>query len=187
MENNEKNNNPFKKLIEKGKAAGKLTAQQIDEAMLDLNIEVEALDKLYEALEAENIEIVDDMASGDFEDFDLDTPKTPEMGVVDEKNVNIEDPVKVYLKDIGKVPLLTPEEEIELAIRIASDDKSAKQRLAEANLRLVVSIAKRYVGRGMQFLDLIQILNLCYMVDQTGYHKSYCRPGENDKNSRSYG
>ncbi len=175
MENNEKNNNPFKKLIEKGKAAGKLTAQQIDEAMLDLNIEVEALDKLYEVLEAENIEIVDDMASGDFEDFDLDTPKTPEMGVVDEKNVNIEDPVKVYLKDIGKVPLLTPEEEIELAIRIASDDKSAKQRLAEANLRLVVSIAKRYVGRGMQFLDLIQEgnLGLIKAVDKFDYTKGF--------------
>ncbi len=167
--------NPFKKLIEKGKATGKLTAQQIDEALIDMNIEVEALDKLYETLEAENIEIVDDMSSEDFEDFDIDTPKTAEMGAVDDKIVNIDDPVKVYLKEIGTVPLLTPEEEIELAIRIASDDKNAKKRLAEANLRLVVSIAKRYVGRGMQFLDLIQEgnLGLIKAVDKFDYTKGF--------------
>lgn len=215
MEANEKKN-PFKALIERGKAAGKLTTLEIDTAILEMNIEVEALDKLYETLEAENIEIVDDMVNGDIENFDLDIPKTAEMGVVDEKAVNIDDPVKVYLKEIGKVPLLTPEEEIELAIRISNDDQSfhdelaekkkelealaeddperemleievesleknindakkAKKRLAEANLRLVVSIAKRYVGRGMQFLDLIQEgnLGLIKAVDKFDHTKGF--------------
>ena len=172
---NDKINNSLKKLVDKGKAAGKLTTQQIDEVLLDMNIEVEVLDKLYETLEAENIVIVDDMPGDDFDDFDIDTPKTAEMGAVDDKIVNIDDPVKVYLKEIGTVPLLTPEEEIELAIRIASDDKNAKKRLAEANLRLVVSIAKRYVGRGMQFLDLIQEgnLGLIKAVDKFDYTKGF--------------
>lgn len=174
MENSEKRN-PFKSLIEKGKASGKLTTQDIDNAILEMNIEVEAIDKLYETLEAENIEIIDDMISDDLGGFDLDIPKTSDMGVVDEKSVNIDDPVKVYLKEIGKVPLLTPEEEIELAIRISDDDKQAKKRLAEANLRLVVSIAKRYVGRGMQFLDLIQEgnLGLIKAVDKFDYTKGF--------------
>ncbi|MBR5773053.1 MAG: sigma-70 family RNA polymerase sigma factor, partial [Clostridia bacterium] len=167
--------NPFKALIEKGKLTGKLTTQEIDTAILETNIEVEALDKLYETLEAENIEVVDNMSSGDLKDFDIDIPKTADMAVIDEKNANIDDPVKVYLKEIGKVALLTPEEEIELAIRIADDDESAKKRLAEANLRLVVSIAKRYVGRGMQFLDLIQEgnLGLIKAVDKFDYTKGF--------------
>lgn len=174
MEASEKGN-PFKSLIEKGKSTGKLTTQQIDEAMLDLNIGVEDLDKLYETLETENIEIVDDMTNEELDNFDVKIPKASEIGVVDEKNANIDDPVKVYLKEIGKVPLLTPEEEIELAIRIASDDSEAKKRLAEANLRLVVSIAKRYVGRGMQFLDLIQEgnLGLIKAVDKFDYTKGF--------------
>jgi RNA polymerase primary sigma factor len=174
MEANDKKN-PFKSLIEKGRSTGKLTTQEIDTVILEMNVEIEALDKLYETLEAENIEVVDDMASGDLENFDLDIPKTTEMGVVDDKNVNIDDPVKVYLKEIGKVPLLSPEEEIELAIRIADDDRVAKKRLAEANLRLVVSIAKRYVGRGMQFLDLIQEgnLGLIKAVDKFDYTKGF--------------
>ncbi len=174
MDNNEKKS-PFKSLIEKGKANGQLTAQDIDTAILEMNIEVEAIDKLYETLENEGIKIVDDMVSGDLENFDLDIPKTAEMGAVDDNSANIDDPVKVYLKEIGKVPLLTPEEEIELAIRIACDDKQAKKRLAEANLRLVVSIAKRYVGRGMQFLDLIQEgnLGLIKAVDKFDYTKGF--------------
>ncbi len=175
MENATEKKSPFKALIEKGKASGKLTTQEIDTAILEMNIDVDALNKLYETLETENIEVVDDMTSGDLENFDLDIPKTAEMGAVEEKNANIDDPVKVYLKEIGKVPLLTPEEEIELAIRIADDDKQAKKRLAEANLRLVVSIAKRYVGRGMQFLDLIQEgnLGLIKAVDKFDYTKGF--------------
>ena len=159
MEGTEKKT-PFKSLIEKGKAAGKLTTQEIDAAMEEMHLDIEELDKLYESLESQNIEIIDDLSSDAIENFDVDIPKSLDIGGGDDKGASIDDPVKVYLKEIGRVPLLTPEEEIELAIRIADDDEKAKKRLAEANLRLVVSIAKRYVGRGMQFLDLIQEGNL---------------------------
>ena len=147
---------PFKALVERGKAAGKLTTQEIDTVIIEMDLDIEELDKLYETLEANNIEIVDDLSSAAIENFDVDLPKSLDIGGGDDKGMTVDDPVKVYLKEIGRVPLLTPEEEIELAIRISDDDQHAKQRLAEANLRLVVSIAKRYVGRGMQFLDLIQ-------------------------------
>ena len=166
---------PFKALVEKGKATGKLTTQDIDAAMIEMNLDVEELDKLYETLEANNIEVVDDISSDAIENFDVDIPKSLDIGAGDDKGANVDDPVKVYLKEIGRVPLLTPEEEIELAIRIADDDKKAKQRLAEANLRLVVSIAKRYVGRGMHFLDLIQEgnLGLIKAVDKFDYTKGF--------------
>ncbi len=166
---------PFKMLVDRGKAAGKLTAQEIDAAIIEMNLDVEELDKLYETLEANNIEIIDDISSEAIENFDVDIPKSIDIGAGDDKNANVDDPVKVYLKEIGRVPLLTPEEEIELAIRIADDDKKAKQRLAEANLRLVVSIAKRYVGRGMHFLDLIQEgnLGLIKAVDKFDYTKGF--------------
>ena len=172
MEGTEKKT-PFKALVEKGKATGKLTTQDIDAAMIEMNLDVEELDKLYETLEANNIEVVDDISSDAIENFDVDIPKSLDIGAGDDKGANVDDPVKVYLKEIGRVPLLTPEEEIELAIRIADDDKKAKQRLAEANLRLVVSIAKRYVGRGMHFLDLIQEgnLGLIKAVDKFDYTK----------------
>ena len=174
MEGTEKKT-PFKALVEKGKATGKLTTQDIDAAMIEMNLDVEELDKLYETLEANNIEVVDDISSDAIENFDVDIPKSLDIGAGDDKGANVDDPVKVYLKEIGRVPLLTPEEEIELAIRIADDDKKAKQRLAEANLRLVVSIAKRYVGRGMHFLDLIQEgnLGLIKAVDKFDYTKGY--------------
>ena len=174
MEGTEKKT-PFKALVEKGKATGKLTTQDIDAAMIEMNLDVEELDKLYETLEANNIEVVDDISSDAIENFDVDTPKSLDIGAGDDKGANVDDPVKVYLKEIGRVPLLTPEEEIELAIRIADDDKKAKQRLAEANLRLVVSIAKRYVGRGMHFLDLIQEgnLGLIKAVDKFDYTKGF--------------
>ena len=175
MEGNEKKT-PFKALVEKGKAAGKLTTQEIDAAMVEMDIDIEELDKLYETLESQNIEIVDDLSNASMENFDVDIPKSLDIGGGgDDKNLNVADPVKVYLKEIGRVPLLTPEEEIELAIRIADNDQKAKQRLAEANLRLVVSIAKRYVGRGMQFLDLIQEgnLGLIKAVDKFDYTKGF--------------
>ena len=147
-------------LIAKGVATGKLTAHEIDAIFLDTGVDIEELDKLYETLEKQGVEIVDDFADLTL-DFELETPKDADIGIAaDDKNALLDDPVKVYLKEIGRVPLLTPEEEIELAIRISDDDSFAKKRLAEANLRLVVSIAKRYVGRGMQFLDLIQEGNL---------------------------
>ncbi len=165
---------PFKSLIEKGKNTGKLTTQEIDSAIVEMNLDVEELDKLYETLESNNVEIIDDLSSEAIENFDIDISKSIDISDED-KSLSVDDPVKVYLKEIGRVPLLTAEEEIELAIRISDDDPKAKQRLAEANLRLVVSIAKRYVGRGMQFLDLIQEgnLGLIKAVDKFDYTKGF--------------
>ncbi len=167
-----------KNLIEKGKQSGRLTTQEIDIAIMESDIDLEELDKLYDTIENQNIEIIDDIDEEDLEaiTFDVDMPKGADLGLATDSKVAImDDPVKVYLKEIGRVPLLTPEEEIELAIRISDDDPSAKQRLAEANLRLVVSIAKRYVGRGMQFLDLIQEgnLGLIKAVDKFDYTKGF--------------
>ncbi len=167
----------LKALVEKGKAVGKLTTQEIDNAIVELDIEMEELDKLYELIEANNIELIDDLGdmARDAITDETDMAKTDDGGANDSKTIVMDDPVRVYLKEIGRVPLLTSEEEIELAIRIADDDKKAKQRLAEANLRLVVSIAKRYVGRGMQFLDLIQEgnLGLIKAVEKFDYTKGF--------------
>ncbi len=171
---------PLKLLLEKGKATGKLTSQEIDQALIETDIDIEELDKFYEALESQNIELIDDLSNIDLEsvDFNMDMPKSAELSTedVDDKAQGNDDPVKVYLKEIGRIPLLTAEEEIELAVRIVDDDdESAKKRLAEANLRLVVSIAKRYVGRGMHFLDLIQEgnLGLIKAVDKFDYTKGF--------------
>ena len=155
--------NVISSLIESGKAKGKLSTKDITDALEKLDYDVEQVDKLYSMLEGQNIEIVEEGASldGDLEKLDLDgddAEDSLDLSFVD--GVNIDDPVKVYLKEIGRVPLLSSDEEVELAQRMAEGDAYAKKRLAEANLRLVVSIAKRYVGRGMQFLDLIQEGNL---------------------------
>src|SRR5699024_4008458 len=146
---------------ENGKANGKLTTSEINDALEQLDFDVEKVDKLYDTLESLNIDIVDDIDLSDLEgkDFDSEHDEDDES-LLSVDGINIDDPVKVYLKEIGRVPLLTPEEEVELAERMAKGDPAARKRLSEANLRLVVSIAKRYVGRGMQFLDLIQEGNL---------------------------
>ena len=155
--------NVISSLIESGKAKGKLSTKDITDALEELDYDVEQVDKLYSMLEGQNIEIVEEGASldDDLDKLDLDGEDGEDaldLSFVD--GVNIDDPVKVYLKEIGRVPLLSSDEEVELAQRMAEGDAYAKKRLAEANLRLVVSIAKRYVGRGMQFLDLIQEGNL---------------------------
>ena len=139
-----------------------LTTQEIDNAIIELDIEMEELDKLYEMIEANNIELIDDLGdmARDAITDESDMAKNDDGGLGESGSLVIDDPVRVYLKEIGRVPLLSSEEEIDLAIRIADDDEKAKRRLVNANLRLVVSIAKRYVGRGMQFLDLIQEGNL---------------------------
>lgn len=169
---------PIRALIEKGKSTGKLTTHEIDAVILELDFDIDELDKLYETIENNNIEIIDDLGEDmlDALSFDLDVTKSAEDDTAIElKNIAIDDPVKVYLKEIGRVPLLTPEEEIDLAMRINENDPEAKKRLSEANLRLVVSIAKRYVGRGMQFLDLIQEgnLGLIKAVDKFDYTKGF--------------
>ena len=156
---------PIRSLIETGRRSGKLTNTEIGDAMEESGhvLDVEQMEKLYEELESNGIEVVDDGAS------DADDPALTGDSVDDFEDslstdgITIDDPVKVYLKEIGRVPLLTPEEEVDLALKIQAggpEGEKAKQRLSEANLRLVVSIAKRYVGRGMQFLDLIQEGNL---------------------------
>lgn len=151
MSNNTEKN-IVNELIEQGKLKGKLTTKEITEALEEFDFDIEAMDKIYDSLEGFNIEIIDNYVE---ENLDFDIEKT--LGT---DSVNIDDPVKVYLKEIGRVPLLNTNEEIKLAERMAEGDQYARKRLSEANLRLVVSIAKRYVGRGMQFLDLIQEGNL---------------------------
>ena len=189
MENKNKNNTPqaaddkktaaFKKLVEKGKSVGHLTAQEIDNLIVDLDLDVDELEKLNDMIDSANINIIDDFSSEALDGIPLevDLPKETDAAetVATNDNAAMDDPVKVYLKEIGRVPLLTPEEEIEYAMRIADNDPVVKKRLAEANLRLVVSIAKRYVGRGMQFLDLIQEGNmgLIKAVDKFDYTKGF--------------
>ncbi len=166
-------------LVEMGRSKGKLTAQEIMDSMELFDFDPEQMDKLYEQLEANNVEVVDDFANVNLEELDFneapqETAEEAEAPAPTEQ-VAIDDPVKVYLKEIGRVPLLTPEEETALAMRIIEGDDNAKKRLSEANLRLVVSIAKRYVGRGMQFLDLIQEgnLGLIKAVEKFDYTKGF--------------
>ena len=164
-------------LVELGKAKGKLTTQEIMDAMEDFDFDPDQMDKLYEQLESQNIEIIDDFETAAFADLDfvLEAEGDTAEPVAVAEGIAIDDPVKVYLKEIGRVPLLSPEEEIDLAMRIIDGDEYAKKRLSEANLRLVVSIAKRYVGRGMQFLDLIQEgnLGLIKAVEKFDYTKGF--------------
>ncbi|MBR6735259.1 MAG: RNA polymerase sigma factor RpoD [Oscillospiraceae bacterium] len=163
-----------KDLIEQGKAKGKLTTTEINDALEEADFDVEQVDKLYETLESSNVEIIENYVANIEEDLQLPAEEELE-NVLSSEGISIDDPVKVYLKEIGRVPLLTSEEEIDLAVRMANGDEYAKQRLSEANLRLVVSIAKRYVGRGMQFLDLIQEgnLGLIKAVEKFDYTKGF--------------
>ena len=168
----------LKELIDLGKQKGSITNQDILDAIGELDFEPAQLEKLYDAIESQGIEIVEDMGEIKIDDIELSYEESKEEnggGSSTEQNITIDDPVKVYLKEIGRVPLLTSEEEVELAIRISDGDVQAKQRLSEANLRLVVSIAKRYLGRGMQFLDLIQEgnLGLIKAVEKFDYTKGF--------------
>ena len=177
----------LQELFEKGKKSGKLTTKDLD-LLNELNLDADTIDKFYEQLEQAGIDI--DYASGDLMpvlDDDL-LPELDDLSEVEEvpteevtdtdalmDSFATDDPVRMYLKEIGKVPLLTPEEELDLAKRMSEGDEEAKRRMTEANLRLVVSIAKRYVGRGMLFLDLIQEgnLGLIKAVEKFDYTKGY--------------
>ncbi|AYD41472.1 RNA polymerase sigma factor RpoD [Clostridium fermenticellae] len=156
-----------KKLIEKGKKNGTLTYKEIIDELEEVDLNPEQIEKIYEVLESMNIEVIGDIHEAEVNEKDLDL-SVPE-------GIAIDDPVRMYLKEIGKVPLLYPEQEVELAQKIENGDLVAKKKLAEANLRLVVSIAKRYVGRGMLFLDLIQEgnLGLIKAVEKFDYRKGY--------------
>lgn len=159
------------KLIKEGKKDGKLTYEEIGDAFDKYEIDSDDIDELYKVFEKEGIKLVDKKDSKDDED-EVDVTKE-DLSVP--KGVTVDDPVRMYLKEIGKISLLTAEEEVEIAKRMEAGDEFAKKELAEANLRLVVSIAKRYVGRGMSFLDLIQEGNLGLMkaVDKFDYTKGF--------------
>ena len=174
-------------LIKEGKKKGMLSSKELMDVLEELNLEQEQIDKFYDTLENLSIDItegdgldmlpIDDL-SPDIEDLEEIEEISKEELVDPESlvdNFSIDDPVRMYLKEIGKVNLLTQEEEIELAKRMAEGDEEAKKRMAEANLRLVVSIAKRYVGRGMLFLDLIQEgnLGLIKAVEKFNYQRGY--------------
>ena len=174
-------------LFEKGKKAGKLSAKEL-ECLEEMNLDGEVIDKFYETLEQNNIDIdiastdvlppIDDDMLPDVEDIaEIEEVTEEEISRTDElaDSFSTDDPVRMYLKEIGKVPLLTPDEEVALAERMADGDEEAKKRMTEANLRLVVSIAKRYVGRGMLFLDLIQEgnLGLIKAVEKFDHTKGY--------------
>lgn len=167
----------IRELIEQGKSKGQLTTKEILDALGELDFEPEQIEKFYDNLEAQGVEIVEDFGDDSIGDLDLEGHDDAEDldTALSTEGIAIDDPVKVYLKEIGRVPLLTPEEEIDLAVRIKNGDESAKKRLSEANLRLVVSIAKRYLGRGMQFLDLIQEgnLGLIKAVEKFDYTKGF--------------
>ena len=173
-------------LLEKSKKAGKLTAKEL-ECLEEMNLDGEAVDKFYETLEKNGVDI--DVGADDLlppiDDVLPDVDDLAGIEEVTDEEINdtdalmdsfsTDDPVRMYLKEIGKVPLLTPEEEVELAIQMSQGNEEAKHRMTEANLRLVVSIAKRYVGRGMLFLDLIQEgnLGLIKAVEKFDYTKGY--------------
>ena len=165
-------------LIEKGKK-GKLSADDLDEAMEEMDFDAESLDKLYETLEDNGIAFEAEMSTEEINKIESEVAKFGAgenmEKILEQEGLSIDDPVRLYLKEIGKVPLLTTEKEKELAERMMAGDETAKTELVEANLRLVVSIAKRYVGRGMFFLDLIQEGNLGLMkaVDKFDYTKGY--------------
>lgn len=155
----------LRELTEMGKTKGKITNKEILDAIGEMDIDAEQMEKFYDNLEANGVEVVETLDDIMLNDSQLSEISSLESSVDDEgeivvDTISIDDPVKIYLKEIGRVPLLSNEEELELARKISDGDVEAKQRLSEANLRLVVSIAKRYLGRGMQFLDLIQEGNL---------------------------
>ena len=173
----------LRELVAQGKKKKSiLEIQEINDFFADMELEAEQMEKVFEYLEANNIDVLR-ISSDDDLDVDMDVIMAEEADDVDMENidlsvpdgVSIEDPVRMYLKEIGKVPLLSADREIELAQRMEEGDEDAKKELAEANLRLVVSIAKRYVGRGMLFLDLIQEgnLGLIKAVEKFDYHKGY--------------
>ena len=167
-------------LLSKGKKnGGSLTHWEVVEALQVQDLTPEEIDDIYIAFSKKGIEIVDEsLDSARDDDVDIDMDKGDEEVEIDlsvPEGVSIDDPVRMYLKEIGRVPLLTAEEEVALAKRMEAGDEEAQKRLAEANLRLVVSIAKRYVGRGMLFLDLIQEgnLGLIKAVEKFDYNKGY--------------
>ena len=173
MENKDpkKSQNKIEELIELGKNKGVLTYKEVMDTLEELELDSEQIEKIYDRFEALNIDVVEETDPADVAEDIADIES--DLGGAD--GVAIDDPVRMYLKEIGKVALLSAAEEIDIAKRMAEGDQEAKRQLAEANLRLVVSVAKRYVGRGMLFLDLIQEgnLGLIKAVEKFDYRKGY--------------
>lgn len=163
----------IKNLIELGKKQGSLTYEQIMDALQGIDLTPEQIEQVYDQLAQMGIEVLPE--EKEIQELEKAAQEDLEGDLSLPEGISLDDPVRMYLKEIGRIPLLTPEEEIELAKRIEQGDEEAKRRLAEANLRLVVSIAKRYVGRGMLFLDLIQEgnLGLIKAVEKFDYRKGY--------------
>jgi RNA polymerase primary sigma factor len=169
----------IKDLLEKGKKIGVITYKEIMDSLEKVDLDKEQMDEVYDHLANMGVEIVGEKEAEDLKKVEIDPEEVvkeslePDVNLL--KGVNIDDPVRMYLKEIGKVSLLTGPEEIDLAKRMEKGDELAKKKLVEANLRLVVSIAKRYVGRGMLFLDLIQEgnLGLIKAVEKFDYTKGY--------------
>ncbi len=161
-----------KELIEKGKPKGMITEKEIEDAFAELEIDPEKIEQIHDDIEDQGIDIVGDIEQ-EIKKIEISEKELEDLSVPE--GINVDDHVRMYLKEIGKVPLLSPDEEIEYARLMAEGDEVAKQKLTEANLRLVVSIAKRYVGRGMLFLDLIQEgnLGLIKAVEKFDYTKGY--------------
>lgn len=159
-------------LIERGKSKGGLTYKEVIDTLGNDALDVDQMEVVYDRFEDADINVVEEIDPAEIAGEDV-TEIDPKLAVTE--GIAIDDPVRMYLKEIGRVPLLTSDQEIDIAKRMADGDEEAKQQLAEANLRLVVSVAKRYVGRGMQFLDLIQEgnLGLIKAVDKFDYHKGY--------------
>lgn len=168
MKNGESKMGKIKELVEKGKAKGVLTYKEIMDMLEEVELQPEQIEKVYETLESLGIDVMDEVA-------DEEVVPEQDLTIAIPEGINIDDPVRMYLKEIGKVPLLSADEEVSLAQRMGEGDEIAKRKLVEANLRLVVSIAKRYVGRGMLFLDLIQEgnLGLIKAVEKFDYEKGF--------------
>lgn len=180
MKKNEKNTKKLDidELVEKSKKDG-ISPEDLDEALEEMDYDIDSIDKLYETLGDNGIALPDDITSEELTEIENEVEKLSTSDsmekLLERGGVQIDDPVRMYLKEIGRVPLLSPEEEKELAERMAQGDEEAKNKLVEANLRLVVSIAKRYVGKGMFFLDLIQEGNIGLMkaVEKFDYEKGF--------------
>ena len=178
MQEREDKKNAFKLLIDKGMKNNFLTYKDIQDSLSEIEVTPEQVEKLYDNLEKLGIDLIEndlDKVLEEIEDEEIEVTKEELEDLSIPDGINIDDHVKMYLKEIGKVNLLDPAEETLLAQRMSEGDENAKKKLAEANLRLVVSIAKRYVGRGMLFLDLIQEgnLGLIKAVDKFDYTKVY--------------
>ena len=169
----------IKALIEKGKAKGSLSNSDIMEALEYSDYDIDQIEKIYEMIENNGIEVTNYINPSEFDDIEIEVEQLESAEdmekMLQQEGLAIDDPVRMYLKEIGKVPLLEAERELYLAECMAKGDEKAKDELVEANLRLVVSIAKRYVGKGMFFLDLIQEGNLGLMkaVEKFDYTKGY--------------